>query len=77
MANANHTKISYIFFGSNSSSNFSIISQCNKVIYIKNITYKARFVSFANIFIAQFCNSSNIKIDRLYIVQSIIYKLEL
>lgn len=77
MTNTNHTKISHIFFGSNSPSNYSIISQYNKVIYIKDIIYKARFISFANIFVTQLYNSPNIKIDRLYIIQSIIYKLEL
>lgn len=51
ITNINNIKILYIFFNSNSSLNFSIISQCNKVIYIVNIVCKIRFELFINIFI--------------------------
>lgn len=51
IANGNDTKI----FSASSNNNFpdfSIINQCKKVIYILDITYKARFASLANVFIA-------------------------
>lgn len=53
------------------------MSQNNRVIYIANIIYKARFALFADIFIAQLCNFISLKADEFYIIQSIIYKLEL
>lgn len=54
MANVNNTKISYIFstLGSNIFPDFSFMSQCNKVIYVTNIAYKARFALLAGVFIA-------------------------
>lgn len=79
MANTNDIIISYIFsiFSNNSLLDFSIMSQRNKVINIANIASKAGFASFINLFIAQLCNFSSLKADGFYIVQSIMYKLEL
>lgn len=79
MANTNNTKILYLFFAfnSNSFSDISIINQCNRIIYVADVVCKAEFVLFANVFVAQLYNFSNLKINRLYIIQSIIYKLKL
>ena len=61
MTNAKDTKISYIPFtsGSNGLSDFSILGQYNKVTYFADIAYKARFVSLANVFVAQLYNISS------------------
>lgn len=56
---------------------FSNMSQRNQVIYIEEVACIAGFTSFANVFIAQLCNFPILKIDRLYVVTSIIYKSEL
>lgn len=79
ITNANNTKILYIFsaFSNNGLSNFCIMNQRNKVTYIADVTYKARFASLANIFISQLCNFLSLKIDRFHVIQSIIYKPEL
>lgn len=76
MVNFNNTKIPYIFF-SNNPSDFSIMSQCNRVIYIANVVHKAEFVLRADIFIVQLCNFLILIVDGLHIIQSIIYKTKL
>lgn len=54
IANINNTEMLYIFFasGSNSLWNFSIMNQYNRVTYIADIAYKARFALLANVFVA-------------------------
>lgn len=70
IVNANDTKILYIFsaFNNNSVSDLSIISQCNRGIYIADIAYKTGFIALTNVFIAQFCNFSSLKVNKLYII---------
>lgn len=53
---------------------FSIINQYNKMT---NIAYKIEFILIAKVFMAQLYNFSSLKIDKLYIIQFIIYKVEL
>ena len=79
MANANDTEIPYILSasGSNGSSDFSIMSQRERVTYVADIARKAGFASLADVFIAQLCNFPSLKADGLHVVQSIMYKPEL
>lgn len=79
MANTNDTKILYILsaFSSNSPPDFSIISQRDRVIYVADVLCKAGFASLTDIFVGQLCNFSNLKVDWLHVVQSIMYKPEL
>lgn len=62
---------------SNNNSNlldFSIMRQQNQITYISKVIYMARFISLTNIFIIQLYNFLSLKLDRLYIVKSIMYK---
>lgn len=77
IANSNNTKIQYIFSNSNNFLYFSIINQYNRMTYTVNIAYKIRFILIAKVFIAQLYNFSSLKVDKLYIIQLIIYKFEL
>lgn len=67
IANTNDIKILYILF-SNNLLDFSIISQCNRVIYVVDVTHKVGFVLFAKIFIAQLYNFPSLKTNKLHII---------
>lgn len=58
-------------------SDFSTMSQRNRVTYVAEVVCMARFTSLANVFIAQLDNFPSLKADELYIVRSIIYKPKL
>ena len=79
MANINNSKILYIFFtfGNDNLLDFNIMSQRDRVTYVANVAYKARFALFANVFVIQLCNFSSLKTNWFHIIQSIIYKPKL
>lgn len=53
---------------------FSTIRQQNQVIYIVKVVYITGFILLTNIFIIRLSNFLNLKLDRLYIIRSIMYK---